>query len=157
MMQADNVNPNHCVSARKDDLGRSFGKHLFREERTCERCGANRRDVNHFRARAKSDRVDIDGKIHFALIKRADFDVRTGAKIDALAAAKKLLETGFWPLWDNTPGRIIVGVGDRVCVYLSGMSKVVATASISKIETWSRAHQSKYPLDLVEHRRWCCV
>jgi len=133
------------------DLKRQFQSHLFRESNSCIRCGVTKQELAKIAARARSaknGRVDSTGRMNFALIKGQDFDVKTGARIDALTAAKRLLDVEFWPLWMNTPGRIVVDAGDRVCIYLSGSSTVIATANIKKVQTWTRHFGLEYPLIL---------
>jgi len=148
MKRAKNPSPVRCTSTLPQHQGRTFDMHLYGHENSCTRCGTSKQAVAHAAARAKCTRIDVDGKIHFALIKRDDFEAQSGRLLDALTAAKKLLDCGSWPLWEKTPSRVVVGVDDRVCVYLSGVGTVVATARIAKIEPWSRTHQSSYPLYL---------
>lgn len=141
----------HCDPGAAGDPNRIFRSHLFREANACERCGLTKQALAKKAARARSaknGRVDTDGKMHFALIKGEDSDSKSGARVDALAAAKRLLDVGFWPLWESTPGRIVVDAGDRVCIYLSGVSAVVATARIEKVQPWSRDFGTAYPLAL---------
>lgn len=140
-----------CDPGAAGDSSRHFRSHLFREADTCERCGETKLAVAKKAARAKSaksGRVDANGMMHFALVKGADYDSKSGARLDAFAAAKRLLDVGFWPLWEHTPGRIVVDAGDRVCIYLSGASAVVATARIVKVQPWSRSFSAAYPLVL---------
>ncbi|MDO8728512.1 MAG: hypothetical protein Q7K26_01325 [bacterium] len=137
-----------CDPGSGGNVDRMFRSHLFREENACVRCGTNKRELARVRAREKSGRADATGAMHFALIKSSDHDAKSGARVDAMAAAKRLLDAGFWPLWEHTPGRVVVDAGDRVCVYLSGVSSVVATARISSIEPWSRKFADAYPLIL---------
>jgi hypothetical protein len=49
---------------------------------------------------------------------------------------------------ENTPGRIVVAAGDRVCIYLTGSSCVVAVARIGRLLPWSRTFGAAYPLTL---------
>ena len=140
--------PTWCDPGCGGDRNRVFRSHLFRDAEKCERCGTTKSTLARIRARNKAKRVDADGTMHFALIKSADHDAKSGKRVDALAAAKRLLDAGFWPLWEHTPGRIVVDAGDRVCVYLSGTSSVVATAKIAKVEPWARRHADAYPLSL---------
>lgn len=130
------------------DENKIFRSHLFRTSNTCERCGLPKKFIMHMRARAKSGRADETGSMHFALIKSADQDARTGIRIDAMTAAKRLLDEGIWPLWENTPGRIVVAANDRVCVYLSGVGAIIATARIINVQPWSRSFAESYPLVL---------
>lgn len=127
---------------------RRYKAHLFRTAAACERCGTSRHAVDRLKVRSKSSRLDATGTMHFALIKSRDYAAGTEQAVDAFAAAKRLLEVGFWPIWANTPGRVVVDTGDRVCVYLSGVSSVIATARIAKIEPWSREFSAAYPLVL---------
>lgn len=137
-----------CDPGAGGDQDRMFKAHLFRESTTCERCGVSKRAAEREKARARSGRADDTGTMHFALVKGADFDAKSGSRVDALAAAKLLLEVGFWPLWENTPGRIVVDAGDRVCIYLTGTSSVVAHARIEKVLPWTRNFGTAYPLAL---------
>ena len=137
-----------CDPGAAGEIGRLFKGHLFREANTCERCGVTKQAAARQKARAKSGRVDETGMMHFALIKSADDDARSGTRVDALTAATRLLDGGFWPLWENTPGRIVVDAGDRVCIYLSGSGTVVASARIAKVQPWTRAIAAAYPLVL---------
>lgn len=137
-----------CDPGAGGDQDRMFKAHLFRESTTCERCGVSKRAAEREKARARSGRADDTGTMHFALVKGADFAAKTGARVDALTAAKLLLEVGFWPLWENTPGRIVVDAGDRVCIYLTGTSSIVAHARIEKVQPWSRNFGTAYPLAL---------
>jgi hypothetical protein len=88
-----------CEPVNGGDQPPMFRSHLFRDSPTCIRCGVSKRAAAQAKARAKSGRADKTGTMHFALIKGADFDARPGARVDALVAAKRLLEVGFWPLW----------------------------------------------------------
>lgn len=137
-----------CDPGASGEIDRLFKGHLFREANTCERCGVTKQSAARQKARAKSSRVDEAGTMRFVLIKSPDHDARSGARIGALAAAKQLLNCGFWPLWKNTPGRIVVDGGDYVCIYLSGSGSVIASARIAKILPWSRVFAEAYPLAL---------
>lgn len=135
-------------SQRSGSTDRSYRSHLFRSSNVCERCGISKDSLKQMKIRIKSGRVDDDGRMHFALMKNVDQDSKSGRLIDAMSAAKLLLKHGIWPLWEKSPGRVVVSANDRVCVYLCGMSAVVASARIQTIVPWSREIGETYPLIL---------
>lgn len=84
---------------------------------------------------------------NFILIKREGPD-RNGRDLTALASAQLLLEAKSWPIWDTTRNRNILAAGDRLAIYLTGSSEVIATAFVSKVDKWNAAYANRYPLTL---------
>lgn len=60
-----------------------------------------------------------------------------GKTISAFDVAKSRLELTMWGLYENTPHRKIIAVGDTILIYIAGTGKLgmhfIATASVKKI------------------------
>lgn len=80
-------------------------------------------------------------KNYFVLIKLPGHSSK-GVKLSARLAALKLLECGYWPIFNRTRNKKIMKVGDEIAIYLGGAynQMVVATATIGSIEQWDRAY-----------------
>lgn len=93
--------------------------------------------------------VSISVPQHYLLVKCAAAS-RLGVDLSAMEAAKSLLEFGWWPLWNNTPCKNAIMVGDRVAIYLAaaGNGCIIATAVVESISTWTSTLALHYPLSL---------
>lgn len=148
LRKATAAGPMRCNPGSGGVGQRMYHSHLFGCSHVCVRCGVSKPALARLKARAKSGRADAAGAMHFVLIKSADQDARTGARVGAAGAARRLLDARFWPLWEHISGRVLVDSGDRVCVYLGGAGTVIARARVAAVRPWSRVHATTYPLVL---------
>lgn len=84
---------------------------------------------------------------HFILIKGPGNDNR-GESLSPTASALALLKAGFWPLWQNTRNRKAIAASSAIAVYVTGVSEVLATAVVERVEQWTATHRRSYPLML---------
>lgn len=84
---------------------------------------------------------------HYILIKGPGNDTR-GVSLSPTASALALLEAGFWPLWQNTRNRKAICASCAIAVYVTGISEVLATAVVERVDQWTTAHRRSYPLML---------
>lgn len=86
-------------------------------------------------------------KNFFVLVKLPGFS-SDGSKLSARASALKLLECGYWPIFNRTRNKKLMKTGDEIAVYLGGPYNqiIIATATIASIEDWDRKHARNYPL-----------
>lgn len=84
---------------------------------------------------------------NYLLIKSGGLDAK-GRECSARVSAKLLLDARVWPLWEFTRNRKVIAPGDRVAIYLAGVSEVIATAQVQTVGRWSVAHAKAYPLML---------
>ncbi|EMN7148708.1 EVE domain-containing protein [Vibrio vulnificus] len=86
---------------------------------------------------------------YYILIK-GDSYLQDGSFINARTATEKLMDSGFWPLYERTPHRRNIKVGDKILFYVSGKRKgaqvILGSATISKIEDWTRKHTAQCPI-----------
>jgi len=88
-------------------------------------------------------------KQHFILVKLPGHD-KNGMTLSARAAATKLLEAKFWPIFSRTRNKKVMGNDDEVAIYIGGQHNqlVIATATIEKIEPWQKSFKDQYPLTM---------
>jgi len=84
---------------------------------------------------------------NYLLIKSGGLDAK-GRECSARVSAKLLLDARVWPLWEFTRNRKVIASGDRMAIYLAGVSEVIATAQVQTVGRWSVAHAKAYPLML---------
>lgn len=82
---------------------------------------------------------------NYLLIKSGGMDAR-GQKCSAQVSAQRLLEAKAWPLWEFTRNRKAIASGDRLAIYLAGVSEVIATARVRSVDRWTGVHAKSYPL-----------
>lgn len=88
-------------------------------------------------------------KKHFILVKLPGHDTK-GIALSARAAAIKLLDAKFWPIFSRTRNKKVMAPGDEVAIYLGGQYNqlIIATATIEKIEPWQKSFKDRYPLTM---------
>lgn len=86
---------------------------------------------------------------HFILIKHPSETI-SGKTLTATESCQSLLDTGIWPLFENTRCRLMVRPGNSVLIYAAGQGKdgrrIIASAYVAGITPWSRKFQQKCPI-----------
>ncbi|HHX8263179.1 TPA: EVE domain-containing protein [Vibrio diabolicus] len=87
---------------------------------------------------------------NYYILTKGDSCLPDGRLVSARVATEKLIESGFWPLYERTAHRRNIQVGDKILFYVSGKRKgaqvILGSAVVSGKKDWSKKHTEQCPI-----------
>ncbi|TWD65809.1 EVE domain-containing protein [Vibrio crassostreae] len=88
--------------------------------------------------------------LNYYILTKGDSCLQDGRLVSARIATEKLIQSGFWPLYERTAHRRNIQVGDKILFYVSGKRKgaqvILGSAIVSGKKDWQKKHTEKCPI-----------